>query len=499
MARNQVALETPETEDQPLLTTFNLSDGNEGLHDWAGSSEERKRLEQSLLRKLDRRMSILVLIYILNYMDRNNTSAARLRGFEEDLHLEGAQFATILSILHIGYILMQVPSNMFLNYFGKPSKYLPWCMIVWGGLSVWTGFVTNYFGALCIRFLLGFVEAAFFPGALFLLAKWYKRNELSERTALLTCGILLSNAFGSLVASGILDFMEGFLGFRAWRWLFFVEGMITILVAIWSMYILPDFPENCSNWLTPSEKALAMQRMAEDSGHIDIEYDSTEDVISKGFLGRWPGLQLAVTDWKVWWLALTLLCIVTSLSFGAYFPTLSATLGYGPTVTLLLCVPPWLFATGTSLVLSRHSDSAGERSKHIASSLFIGIVGFFLAMSTMNTSIRYISLFLMAQSYGGFICFLAWASGSASHPPAKRAVALALINCISQLGNVAGSYIWPLSWGPTYNTSYTICIFMGALSIAMCLIFRIHLAWLNHEADESEGERGSGKGYRYML
>ena len=47
----------------------------------------------------------------------------------------------------------------------------------------------------------------------------------------------------------------------------------------------------------------------------------------------------------------------------------------------------------------------------------------------------------MVQSYGGLICLLAWASGSLSHPPEKRAVALALINCVGQFGAVVGSYV----------------------------------------------------------
>lgn len=155
----------------------------------------------------------------------------------------------------------------------------------------------------------------------------------------------------------------------------------------------------------------------------------------------------------------------------------------------------------------------------------------------MNTVVRYLSLcvestvsstcssnsvsrFLMAQSYAGFVCFLAWASESVSHPPAKRPVALALINCIAQLGNVTGSYVfssvitcqrkcvienasssyvWPSSWGPTYNISYSICIFMAVVSMAMCLIFRCHLAWLNHQSEKLEAEFGLGKGYRYTM
>jgi hypothetical protein len=104
----------------------------------------------------------------------------------------------------------------------------------------------------------------------------------------------------------------------------------------------------------------------------------------------------------------------------------------------------------------RHSDVTGERFFHIVIPLCIGIVGFIIAISTMKLAARYIALyvsclgvrfdghltvisFLMAQSYTGFICFLAWASNTFARPPSKRAVALAFINAFSQLGNLAGS------------------------------------------------------------
>jgi len=482
----RIASESNGDEHGPLLTS-----NFEGYHSFGTQLEERKNLEKSLLRKVDRRMSILVLIYVLNYIDRNSISAARLRGFEEDLHLKGSQFSTLLSIFYVGYILMQIPSNMILSHFGKPSKYLPWCVIIWGILSVCTGFTTNYFGVLCTRFSLGFVEAAFFPGALFLISKWYKRHELSERTAFLACGILASNAFGSLIASAILSSMQGKLGYSAWRWLFFIEGAMTVLVSILSLYILPDFPESSNTWLTPAENALAVRRMLED---VETHSDSRTPVS-----GPFLGFHLAVSDWKVWWLALTFAAMAVSLSFHVYFPTLVATLGYGPTITLLLCALPWLFATGVALQLSRHSDHEGERCKHITFSLFFGNIGFILAMSSMNKITRYFSLFFMAQCYGAFICFLSWASSSVSHPPAKRAVALALINCVSQTGNILGSFLWPVSWGPTYNKSYSICILMSIVSITMCFVFRRHLSWLYHKAGKLEMERGDTLGYRYIL
>ncbi|KAJ7179205.1 MFS general substrate transporter [Mycena filopes] len=470
-----------------------------------GGKQARKELESRLVSKLDKRNSILVLIYVLNCkvpgfelgythqssttdIDRNNASAARLYGFERDLNLTGNQFASVLSILYVGYLLMQVPSNMFLNYIGRPSLYLPACMALWGLISVSTGFATTFVGVMYTRFFIGFTEAAFFPGAWFLISKWYTRNELSQRTALLSCGSLISNAFGSLIASTILNTMEGRLGYAAWRWLFFLEGGMTVAVALLSMFILPDFPENSSSWLSAAEVALAQRRMMEDG--MGEEANPKQGSIA-GFL-------MAVSDGKVWWLALTLTSIVASLSFNAYFPTLAETMGYSRTITLLLCAPPWFFATFASFAISRHSDHAGERFWHIVTPLVVGILGFLLAMSTMNTFARYISLFLMASSYAGFITYLSWASGTI-RPAHKRATGLALINVVSSLGNIFGAYLWPTSFGPSYRASYSICIFFSALGILLSFMFRQRLAYLNAEAERREAEMDEPKGYRYLL
>lgn len=174
------------------------------------------------------------------------------------------------------------------------------------------------------------------------------------------------------------------------RWLFIVEGAVTIAVAIGALFVVPDLPDYSSNWLKPEERRLAITRMA----HLHFygpEYRSTssENLTSKT---QWTGLFLAISDPKVWWLSLTLLSFNVTQSFKPYFPTLCATLGYGPIISLLLCAPPWLYATGTSLYLSRHSDKVGERFTHIALPILICMLGFTLAKSSMDPWLRYISL-----------------------------------------------------------------------------------------------------------
>ena len=167
-----------------------------------------------------------------------------------------------------------------------------------------------------------------------MLTKWYKRDELGLRTAILSSGNVLSNAFGALIASGILEGMQGKLGHAAWRWLFYIEGALTMFFAVVAIFVLPDFPTT-TRWLTPQERALAIKRMEEDVGISDHE--------ETGRKGN--GLWLAITDWKVWWLAFMLMSESVAQSFSAYFTTLTATLGYNPTVSLVLVAPPFLFTT----------------------------------------------------------------------------------------------------------------------------------------------------------
>lgn len=129
-------------------------------------------------------------------------------------------------------------------------------------------------------------------------------------------------------------------------------------------------------------------------------------------------------------------------------------------------------------------------------------MGFLICMVTLNTAARYVALFLQASSYAGFVVFYSWISSSFPRPPAKRAVALAAINAFSQLGNVAGMYVWDLK-EDGYRKSYGIVTSMFGAAIFGCWVFRTILARLNRQLEREEatavaegrvpaGEKGQG-------
>lgn len=264
-------------------------------------------VEKALVRKIDLRIfPVMIVLFILNFIDRNNFANARLRGLEEDLGLTDVQYQTCISILLVGYVAMQVPSNMILNKLKRPSWYLCACVAVWGIISTATGAIQNFTGAVLCRFFLGCVEASFFPGSLLFLSRWYTRSEMQLRVTILNVGNLAAQAFGGLIAAGILQGMEDAGGIRAWRWLFIVEGAATIALAVVAVFILPDYPMT-TRWLTDEQKMVAENRLAIDNG---LAGGSAEDEDVTAF----QGLILACKDMKVWLLGLTYHATIMGLS-----------------------------------------------------------------------------------------------------------------------------------------------------------------------------------------
>lgn len=126
---------------------------------------------------------------------------------------------------------------------------------------------------------------------LYFLSCWYTRKELGLRTSILYSGALLSGAFSGLLSAGIKANLDGYRGLRAWKWMFIIEGIVTIGVAFSAYFILPDFPRT-TLWLTEEERQLAVWRLEEDIGEDD-RVDSEHQTF-------WHGAKLAFLDVKTY-------------------------------------------------------------------------------------------------------------------------------------------------------------------------------------------------------
>ncbi|KAJ5614500.1 permease of the major facilitator superfamily [Penicillium herquei] len=447
-------------------------------------SSEEKVLEIKLRRRIDLLiMPLVILVYLMNYIDRNNYAAAKLQGLMTDLSLNGQQYQTGLSILFVAYILMQVPSNLLLNYMGRPSLYLGFFVTAWGLVSACTSQVTSYGGIVACRFILGLVEAPFFAGVLFYLSKWYTRDELAFRMSLFYSGSLISGAFGNLIAAGILSGLAGKRGMAAWQWLYIIEGSITCFIGIAICFILPDFPDT---WrlLSPEMRAVAIRRLAIEAAEADVDDEGGSGMT------QLKGLKMALTDIKTYILAFAYMCINGGGGFQYFFPTLAETLGYNNTISLLLVAPPYVFMVFYSLCHSWVSDRLGMRFWFFVYPIPITIVGFIIFMTTNSFGPRYFSLFLMNFTFAQNGTLFSWMASSMPRPPAKRAAAYAFFNSIGNSASIWTPFTYYDSQGSHYPVALGICIALQSLAGLCAVVLYFNLRMLNKRQERLENETG---------
>jgi type II secretory pathway pseudopilin PulG len=331
--------------------------------------------------------------------------------------------------------------------------------------------------------MLGIIEAPFYPGAVYFLSCWYTKKELGIRMAFLICGLLLSNAFAGLISAGILSGMQGVGKIAAWRWLFILEGLATIVIGIIALCLLPNYP-GTTKWLSEEERVVAQGRLAKDAG--------SADVLDEEKVSMWIGIKWAVKDYRTWLFAGLQLSASAAISYSHFFPTLIKELGFkSSTTTLLLTSPPYIFAFIWALSLAFNADRRQTRSPHAAISMLVSIVGTILliAMPTKYRWARYVFTFLVASgSFGVYSTTYTWLSSTIVRPPVKRAAAIGFANTLSNSAALFGGYFWLDEYSPAFRQSWGCSLAFMFSGLACTLALRIVLKRANAKFDKLVAE-----------
>ncbi|POS79205.1 major facilitator superfamily transporter [Diaporthe helianthi] len=283
--------------------------------------------EAKLLRKLDRWLApMMVVAFLVAYLDRSNIAIA---GMNEDLHLTGNRLNVAVTVFYVTYIIFEIPASLILKR-ARPSRLIPFFILAWSATVIGSAFVKNYAGLLATRLLIGMFESGLFPCLTLYLSTYYKREEQARRVSYLFVAAALSGAFGGLLAYGLTG-LHGAGGLAGWRWLFLIEGVISLAVGLAFIFLLPDSFES-AKWLTEHDKAL--MRIRADQSRVyqgDSEgFDKTE-------------VMLAFRDPKVWLSAACQFCANTcSFGFGTFLPVIIRGFGYSSIKTQLLTVPVYI-------------------------------------------------------------------------------------------------------------------------------------------------------------
>ncbi|RYP91569.1 hypothetical protein DL770_002283 [Monosporascus sp. CRB-9-2] len=231
--------------------------------------------ERRLVQKIDFFiLTFCCLSYFTNYLDRSNLNNAYVSGMREDLNFVGNQLNVINTCFTVGYIIGQIPANLSLHYI-KPRYFFPACMVVWAGLTMITASVSKPQSIMVIRFFQGIAEATTFVGTHYILGSWYTERELGKRSGIFTASGLAGTMIGGYIQTGIHHSMNGKHGLAGWRWLFIIDGVITLPVAIYGFIFFPDTPQTTQAfYLTDGERRLAVSRVppVEDRAPLSLSF-----------------------------------------------------------------------------------------------------------------------------------------------------------------------------------------------------------------------------------
>lgn len=250
-------------------------------------------MRKRTMRKVDIRLTpMLAVLYLIAHLDRSNIGNTKIEGIDVDLGINGIQWNIVLSLFFVPYILLEVPSNMLLKRFNRPSLYLGILVTTWGVIMTLHGVVENFGGLLALRLLLGIFEAGFFPAAVYLCSAWYMPRDLASRIAWFYCMSAFSGAFSGLLAAAIAK-MDGVAGYEGWRWIFLIEGIVTVVIGVMTFFCLIDTPELSTKWLEPGEiKFLQLQRYIKQGGRFVDERKEDHQL--------WDDLKASALNWRLW-------------------------------------------------------------------------------------------------------------------------------------------------------------------------------------------------------
>ncbi|KAK1593696.1 major facilitator superfamily transporter [Colletotrichum navitas] len=453
------SLEMKEDKHAPVVDEAD-AELAEALRNYVPGTREEKQL----VKKIDLfLMPILWIMYILNYVDRTNIGNAKIAGMQKDLSLTDDGYAWVLSIFFFGYLICEVPSNMILSR-SRPSVFLPGIMLVWGALSALMSISKSYGALLGFRFVLGCVEAGFFPGVLYLLSCWYTRAELGKRFAIFYTAAVLSGAFGGLLAGAITSNLHDAHGIAGWRWLFIVEGVATVGVALVAFF-----------------RQLASIRIVADGIASGGQ--------NRRRLSHWNAFVAAVADPRTYAFVLLFMLDVGAGTISYFIPTITLTLGYDTVTAQYMTVPVYAVASVCLNAVAWSSDRRAERRWHVAAPLALGFACSVVCAAVQAPVVRYVMIcFVAAGIWSALPLVLSWASGVVSLPPEKRAIVLAMVNAFGNFSSVYGSRIWPSRDAPAYRVGFGVtAAFLGA-GMVIAVLMPVFIRWVDWKGTKAERE-----------
>ncbi|KAF1955205.1 MFS general substrate transporter [Byssothecium circinans] len=457
--------------------------------------------QKKIIHRIDRRLVLTVgVLYCISLMDRTNLSAANIAGMKKELKLgvlEGSvsRYSIVTLVFFITYVIFQPPATVIVRKLG-PRLFLSGIVIAWGAVMIGFGFVKDWVQLTALRVVLGLLEAGFFPCCVYLLSTWYTRYDVGKRYSVFYLLGSLASACAGILAFGLMQ-MHGLSGISGWRWIFIIEGVITVVLGFVGYAALVDFPDMAHrSWkfLNDREVKYIIDRVDRDRGDAVVE----PFAIGKFMRGG--------TDPKIWGYALIYFNTTTvSYALAFFLPViLNLGMGFGVGASQCLVAPPYAFAGIVMIATAYVGDKYRIRGPIIIFNMVLCLIGLPIMGWHKNNAVRYFGVFLTTAGANSNVPAAMTYQANNIRGQWKRAFCSATLVGFGGIGGIAGGLVFREQDAPRYYNGVYACIACCLFNIIIVGILSVAFARANKQADRGEIElehssEDTQRGFRYTI
>ncbi|KAF3398026.1 hypothetical protein F1880_006085 [Penicillium rolfsii] len=458
-----------------MLKTPDISEAPEKKNDDTDLGEvwevfdpvEERRLAKNLTFGKIRILPLMLVAYMLQFLDKQTLSSSTIMGIIKDLKLHGSQYSWASSCFYFGYLFATYPVSLVLIKFPL-GKSLSVMFLIWAIVLACHAATKNFATLMVARFFLGVAEASISPGFSLITSLWYRTSEQPWRHGLWFCGNSLSSVFSGLIGYGIYH-IHGRMA--SWQWLFIIFGILTFVWGLVLLWGLPDSPQD-AKFISEKEKKISMHRLkANQAGFKSNKLELSQ-------------IREALLDYKTWLVAVY--SLTTNIPNGGSLAFSSLILqGFGFSVlnTFLMGIPigivTFLFVLSTTYSSSKLPNA---RCLIIAAVNVISIIGAVVIYTCDTIGAKYAGLCLMQVFSSGMPLSMALVSSNIGGFTKRATVTTVLFTCYCA-GNIIGPQLFFAREAPRYKSGFLAIIICFAVSTATILVLRYLLIFENNKRD----------------
>ncbi|GAB7364521.1 hypothetical protein MBLNU230_g5329t1 [Neophaeotheca triangularis] len=450
--------------------------------------------QRKIIHRIDRRLVVITgLMYCVSLIDRGNMPNAAVAGMHDDLNTDiGYRYSIASLVFFITYTIFQPPATIITHKLG-PRKFLPSICVAWGLVMIGFGFVQTWTTLIPLRLLLGFFEAGYFPGCVYLLSAYYARFDMQKRYAFFYLIGTLCNGLSGVLAYGIQQ-MAGVANYGGWRWIFILEGIATVVVGIFGYIFVVNFPEQIAKkpawgFLKPNEVQFLIRRLNRDRNDAEAGAFDFKAWLASG------------ADPKIWGFALIFFALCTSAYAISFFLPiiLQENMGFSVGEAQYLSAPPYGLACIVMWSMAWIGDRYRIRGPLLLVNCAMGFIGAPLLGWAEQPGVRYFGTFLICAAAQGGIptCMTYQANNIRGHW--KRAFCSSTLIGFGGIGGIAGSLIFRSQDRPSYHPGIYGVLACNVLIAIIVLINTIHFRRQNKRADRGEVVLEGDVNFRYTI